>query len=163
MEERFAPEEPAIRHRKGFRIAGLYYAGRNANNEIPQMWEVFINRVGELVPEKDWPFASYGACRMGEGLEEGAFEYLAGVEVDCLDALPEGMVGWEIPEATYAVFKAPSLQVIHEAWGYATGEGLAKLPGYVADDKPCFELYPVEFPDDPAIWLYIPVKPATAG
>lgn len=162
MEERFTSEEPAIRKRKGFKLAGLQYTGTNANNEIPQMWDVFIGRVGELIPEKDWPFASYGACRLAEGLEEGAFEYLAAVEVDSLDALPEGMAGWEIPDATYAVFKAPSLQFIHEAWGYATGEGLAGLAGYVPDDKPCFELYPVGFPDDPVIWLYVPVRPKPA-
>ena len=97
-----------------------------------------------------------------EAHEVGAFgdhRQVAGVEVPSLDGLPEGMVGWEIPEATYAVFEVPGLEHIHAAWDYVYGPGLAGLPDWVPDDTPCFELYPVEFPDDPVLYIYAPVKP----
>jgi predicted transcriptional regulator YdeE len=163
MEEGFTLEAPAIRKRKGFLAAGLYYVGKNCNGEVPRMWDQFIERVSELIPEKDWPFACYGLCRMTPGLEPGAFEYLASVEVPSLDGLPEGMVGWDVPDATYAAFKVPSLEKIHEAWGYVYGEGLAKLDGWEPDDKTCFEFYPVEFPEDPSLFIYAPVKQKQAG
>jgi len=53
-------------------------------------------------------------CTRKEDFVDGKFDYIASAEVSSLDKIPVGMVGAEIPEATYAAFthkgKLDSLQ-----------------------------------------------------
>ena len=60
---------------------------------------------GSLVCQSDCTLdltGCYGVC--GDLEDDGSFRYVAGYEVSKSDDLPAGMVSWEIPEQTYAVF-----------------------------------------------------------
>ncbi len=48
--------------------------------------------------------ATYGLCLPSDDPERDTFTYVAAVAVDALDAIPDGMVGVQVPAADYAVF-----------------------------------------------------------
>jgi AraC family transcriptional regulator len=153
-------QEPRIEQKGAMRLAGMYYRGKNANGEIAAMWDQkFIPRIQELRPDTAGGFVAYGACRMPEeGAEPGAFEYLAAVEVPSLENLPDGMVGWEIPAQTYAVLPAHGLDEIPRVFDYLYSQWAPSSTEWEAADSPCFELYPLTFPDDPTVDIYMPVR-----
>jgi AraC family transcriptional regulator len=149
--------EPKIVSRPAFTVIGMKYRGKNENKEIPQMWDRFIPRTGEI-KHKVNPHVAYGV--MGNYDESsGEFDYVAGFEVESSADIPEGMVSWQVPAQTYAVFTCtlPTLieafQRVYQTW----------LPqsGYRRADGPEFELYDEKFnPEDGRLemYIYIPVK-----
>ena len=149
--------EHKIISRPGFTVIGLKHHGKNENNEIPQMWGEFMPRAGEIKHVVN-PHVAYGVCgKMDEST--GEFDYVAGFEVDSIADIPEGMVSWEMPERTYAVFTCtlPTLgetfQQIYKTW----------LPqsGYQHADGPEFELYDENFDSQDQsseMYIYIPIK-----
>jgi len=151
--------EPKIVHKDAFLVGGCLYVGKNENNEIPAMWDKeFLPRAAELQPGDSKPRVFYGVCRCA-GKDDGSFEYLAAADVDSLDNLPQGMVGWEIPEQTYAVFEVNGLKDLHQAFERAYGEWLPKSQ-YDAAEGPMFEYYPETFcSEDSMLYIYIAVKP----
>ena len=71
-----------------------------------------------------------------------------------LPAVPDGMVSWNIPTQTYAVFPS-TLPQIGETWTEAYQQWLPQS-GYQRAVGPEFELYDEKFnPQDPAAVLYI--------
>jgi predicted transcriptional regulator YdeE len=151
--------EPKIVSRGAFRVAGLRYAGKNQHGEIPAMWDVFLPRTHELpdVPEKANVY--YGTDREIPGVpaSEG-FEYLACVEVPSFDALLQGMVGWEVPAATYAVLPANDVPDIGPTCDYFYGQWINQSAEYALGEGIMFEEYPPEYSTDLIIYLYFPVR-----
>jgi AraC family transcriptional regulator len=93
--------EPRIVRRSGFVVVGMKYRGKSEKNEIPQLWEKFMPRVGEIKQRAN----RYGLGVMDNYDEKtGEFDYLAGVEVEEASDIPQGMESWQVPEQTYAVF-----------------------------------------------------------
>ncbi len=149
--------EPWIEQKDAFLVAGTAYEGKNAEGEIPRMWdEQFIPRIGELAGIQSGGF--YGVARASQGGEPGVFAYLAGVEVRSLDALPPGMVGWQVPAQRYAVMPAYGVQDLGPAIHAYYHNWLPQSKEWQAADGPMLEDYPESFPLDDIILLYFPVR-----
>ncbi|MEW6184104.1 MAG: AraC family transcriptional regulator [Thermodesulfobacteriota bacterium] len=156
------PMESKIVFKEEFKIVGMRYFGENKNQEIGQLWDQFLPRI-ERIPNRINPAVSYGICFPVEGdKNDGAFEYIAAVEVSDLLDIPEGMAGKTIPAQKYAVFthKGPvekipeTYQAIYAVWHPKSGHELIKAPD--------FEYYDERFhPGNPEISeldIYIPIK-----
>lgn len=149
--------EAQIVQRPAFSVAGILYHGKNEHNEIPQLWDQFWPRHAELQSVVE-PQVSYGLC---DHVDErtGEFDYVAGMQVAPDALLPVGMVKWEIPALTYAVFTTtlpkigPTFDAIYREW----------MPNseYHRTAGPDVELYTAEFDPnapDSTFYLYIPVE-----
>jgi AraC family transcriptional regulator len=148
---------PEIVSLPAFVVVGMLYRGKNEHGEIPAMWSVLNTRWEELDAIQASGVA-YGVC--GNMGPDGVFEYVAGVEPRPGAAIPAGMVRWEVPAQTYAVFPC-TLQTIHQAYEQAYQVWLPGS-GYRATGGLDMELYPETFePEDPArqqMFIYIPVE-----
>ena len=121
------------------------------------MWRKFAARVAEVQDRED-EHVTYGV--VGHLYENtGEFDYVAGIHVTAGATIPEGMVSWDVPAQTYAVFSCtlPTLgktfETIHGTW-LPTSE-------YRHAGGPELELYDESFdPQDPEspMYLYIPVE-----
>jgi predicted transcriptional regulator YdeE len=153
-------EKPKVRieQKQAFLVAGLRYEGKNEHGEIPAMWDLFLPRAGELVMDTAH-LVAYGVARALPNSGEGApFEYLAGVEVASLDKLPPGMVGWEIPALTCAVFPAHDVPDIGPVNDYFFREWLPHSQEYTMGEGLMIEYYPETFGQDMILYLYFPIK-----
>ena len=149
--------EPKIVSRPAFTVVGMKYRGKNEQNEIPQLWSQFGPRMGEIKHKVDRDIA-YGV--MGN-LDEssGEFDYVAAIEVENADDLPNGMVSWGVPEQTYAVFTC-TLPTIRETFQHVYETWLPQS-AYQRGMDVEFELYDADFdPEDPSseMTIYIPIK-----
>ena len=93
--------------------------------------------------------------------ESREFDYLAAVPVKQIADVPEGLVGWEIPEAKYVVVTC-TLPTIGKAFDYVYKNWLAQS-GYERACGPEFEFYDEDFnPDDENsnMTICIPIKKA---
>lgn len=149
--------EPKIVTRPGFTVVGMLYHGKNEKGEIPQMWGQFIPRVDEI-KHKVNPHVAYGVIGNFDE-SSGEFDYVAGLEVESIAGIPEGMVSWEVPEQTYAVFTC-TLPTLMEAFQHAYKTWLPQS-GYSRAGGPEFELYDENFdPEDESseMYIYIPIE-----
>jgi AraC family transcriptional regulator len=150
--------QPEIKSKPAFKVAGMVYAGKNEQGEIPQMWDRFMPRVGELVPDPTH-FEAWGVARsLPEGSQIEGFEYLAGVEEQPGAAIPPDMAVWEIPALTYAVLPAKDVAGIGPVSQYFYQEWLPDSKEYEGDAPLMMECYPPTFSEDLIIYLYFPVK-----
>jgi len=149
--------EPKIVDMPAFTVVGMYYRGTNQNNEIPQLWRQFGPRVVEI-KHMAKENISYGVMdNFDEASKE--FDYLAAVKVDSTADVPDGMLSWEIPEQTYAVFTC-TLPTIKETFDIIYSKWLPES-GYQLAPAPEFELYDERFnPQAPhsELDLYIPIQ-----
>ena len=149
--------DPEIKSLAAFTVIGQLYRGKNEHGEIHAMWDALCARWSDLEAIHTDGVA-YGVCASME--DDGVFEYVAGVEPKVGALVPEGMVRWEVPAQTYAVFPC-TLQTIHQAYEQAYQVWLPGS-GYKATGGLDFELYPETFePGDPArqqMYVYIPVS-----
>lgn len=112
--------------------------------EFKLLWQRFAPMLGHVPGQHGHD--SYGVCYNPDG--QGAFDYLAGVEVTGTATLPEGFTRLVLAPQHYAVFEhRGSLQglkatfdAIFEQWLPASGERQA--------DAAVFERYPANY--DPA-------------
>lgn len=149
--------EAKIATRPAFTVVGMLYHGKNEKNEIPQMWREFVPRESEI-KHKVNPHVAYGVIGNFDE-SSGEFDYVAGFEVDSLADIPEGMVSWEVPEQTYAVFTC-TLPTLMEAFQHAYKTWLPQS-GYKRADGPEFELYDENFnpgDENSEMYIYIPIK-----
>jgi len=149
---------PKIVKKDAFLVAGLRYEGKNQNNEIPAVWDKFINRINELGLDNTKPIVAYGVSHGIPNAEPGVFEYLSAVEVKSITNLPQGMVGWEMPAQTYAVFPVYGLTDLGRAYSYSLSEWLPQSKEYISVDSPVLEYYPETFDQDSILYIYIPIK-----
>jgi AraC family transcriptional regulator len=143
-----------IEKKPGFEAVGMKYRGKNEKNEVPELWESFVPRMGEVKNRVDMA-VSYGVMDNPDN-ETGEFDYIACVEVASSEELPQGMVSVKVPDQTYAAFKA-ALPKVKEAFGQIYGEWFPGS-GYKRTPGPEFEFYGEEFGVDQTIYIYIPVQ-----
>lgn len=147
---------PKIVTKPSFNVVGFKYRGKNEKNEIPDLWQKFNKRFGELkhILEEE---VAYGVQDNFDH-DSGEFDYVAGIAVSSNDNQPADAVYWEIPEQTYAVFTTtlPAVRMtfdnIYSKW--LPNSGYQRQPG------PEFELYDEEFNSkDPSsqFYIYIPI------
>lgn len=140
-----------------FRVLGMEYVGNNANQEISGLWQQFNQRAGELKGEGN---CAYGVCSMLPGSKAGWMEYVAGLKVSKDVACPEGMVIFDVPANTYAVFEhhgaMAELRTTYEgimAWWKASG----RQPAGNYDMEVYDERF-LDFKPESVFYIYEPVK-----
>jgi predicted transcriptional regulator YdeE/DNA-binding transcriptional MerR regulator len=138
-----------------FLVVGMPYLGKNENREISAMWGTFMQRQGEIKHSAPPPHRAYGVCRPNP---QGLVDYIAALPVTSLADIPDGMVGYEMPKQTYAVFEAHGLSDIP-----ATYDRILKdwLPGsgHEWGSGPDFEYYPPEWENPQStVYIYCPIK-----
>jgi AraC family transcriptional regulator len=147
--------QPKIVTKPAFTVVGLRIHTKPMTQEIPQLWDQFVPRMGEVGPVSEAQ-VSYGLMDNFDP-QKGELDYMAGNPVGRVEALPTGMARWDVPANTYAVFET-TLTTIGEAFGYIYN-GWLPTSGYAQAASPYFERYPETFgPDNAALSIYIPVK-----
>ena len=151
--------EPRFETRPAFMVVGMMYRGNNENQEIKTMWDQFIPRFQEI-KDKDLQ-ETFGICRGFEGAGDGEFEYVAGVKVNSVNDLPDGMVVRMVPEQKYAAFThrgaldglRANIDYIYQSWLPQSGCELTGGPDLeVYDEK--FKA----FAEDSEFSILVPVK-----
>lgn len=143
--------EPQIVNKPAMTLVGLQVHGQLEGMDLKTLWNGFGPRMAEI---KDGdPNVCYGAMdHYNEAT--GEFDYLAACEAKSTAAVPTGMVSWDIPAQTYAVF-ACTLPKVGEAWMAAYQQWLPQS-GYRRAAGAEFELYDEKFnPQDPASVMYL--------
>jgi len=153
--------EPRLVAKPAFAVVGLRIRTTPMAPEIPLLWQTFGPRIDELANLAE-PRVSYGL--MGHfDHQTQQFDYMAGVSLLPSAELPPGLVRWDLPGATYAVFDA-SLASLGEVFGHVFNHWLPS-GAYQMAPTPYFERYGEAFdPADPKslVEIFIPVvlKPA---
>ena len=157
MEDFVEQKEPKIVERPAFIIVGKLYRGKNENKEIPQLWQSYGPQMHQIKNVKNQHIC-YGVMDNFDQ-ESKEFDYVAAQEVSQVEDPPEGLVSWEIPECTYAVFTC-TLPTISETFDYIYHKWLP-ASGYEHSPSLEFELYDERFhPEKPQseLDIYIPIK-----
>ncbi len=149
--------EPKIVSKEAFTVVGISIRAHIEKHDIPQLWATLGSRVCEIRHLAE-PGAAYGLTT-SFAPETGEFDYVAGFGVERAEDVPEGMVGWEVPAATYAAFTC-TLPTMPQAYDYAyntwlPASGYQRAPGFE------FECYDEEFDNqDPSaeFEFFIPIE-----
>lgn len=150
----------------GYAIQTTTADGLNST-EIPAFWQAYMrDQLGAKVPGKKRPEVELGVCTTLD--ENGTFRYIIGFETDDNTEVPEGMVDYTIPEATYAIFTTPPADradftdSIQSTWNKIFSEWFP-TSGYEQAYAPDFEWYDQRcWPDKgQQMDIYIPVQPST--
>lgn len=154
--------EPVIKDYPAFKVVGLAKVfDMETRADIPKLWEQLVPRFGEIKHASTG--VTYGLCQRVD--QPGAFKYMACMEVDSLDDLPEGMEGIGVPAHKYAVFThtissgnlhedlKPTMEYIWGTW--------AETSDFTYSDAPDFERCPPDF--DPTrigqtMEIFVPVE-----
>ncbi|MDI9368678.1 AraC family transcriptional regulator [Mesotoga sp. BH458_6_3_2_1] len=152
--------EPEIIHKSAFKVIGLKYYGNDPANNCPKLWRDFMERhteIDNVISAKE----SYGLmCTGEEDFIDGKFDYIASLAVSTLERIPEGMIGAEVPEATYAVFTHKGeLDSLQDTYEYIYGKWFQNSE-YEPVGLNEFELYDERFTgkEDSEFDIYIPIK-----
>ncbi|NTU62615.1 MAG: AraC family transcriptional regulator [Chloroflexi bacterium] len=154
--------EPQIVKKPALTLVGVQRHGKLEGLELKSLWNEFGPRMAEVTGGD--PDVCYGAMDHYDEAT-GEFDYLAACEAKGatdVPAVPDGMVSWNIPAQTYALFPG-SLPEIGAVWQFAYQQWLP-TSGYQRAAGPEFELYDEKFdPQDPASVLYICVPVVNAN
>lgn len=143
---------PVIVSEPARKLVGLEYVGLPGGNDIPQLWQRFMPRMGEVKRIKD----TYGYARAAEpGSKE--VRYLVGSEVADFSNLPDGMVGREVAGGPYASLTCPSLDALSDTMRWFYEEWLP-ASDYVGGEG-ALEYYPPTFPGVPSFEMRFKVEP----
>lgn len=142
--------------RPAFTVVGMRKRTQSASPEIPQLWQQFMRRSGDI-EHKVHPDVVYGVMD-NFNQETGRFDYIAACEVERAADVPSGMVCRVVPEQLYAIFTC-TLPTIGFVYEQIDREWLPAA-GYQRTYGPEFELYDEHFDlgnTHSATYLYIPV------
>jgi AraC family transcriptional regulator len=110
-----------ITEREALKVVGMKIHTSIGDNNIPQLWNDFIDRMNEL-KEVSVPDCSLGICLNETGTafhEDSKFDYLACKVVKDDSVIPSGMEYREIPSQLVAVFTHfGSLETLSETYDY---------------------------------------------
>jgi predicted transcriptional regulator YdeE len=150
--------EPQIVTLPALHLAGVRYAGKNEQGEVPHMWETqFFPHVGEVADPQHW--TGYGVAReLDSTPPDQGFEYLACLEVPPGAVLPEGWSTWDIPALTYAVVPAHDVPGIEPAADFFYQKWIPQSAEYEMDAPLMIEVYREGFDEDQIIFLHFPVR-----
>ncbi|WP_459129868.1 GyrI-like domain-containing protein [Guggenheimella bovis] len=138
-------------------IVGVAYTGENDYDEVMKVWTELSKRVEEIPNiHKDTHF--YG---LSEPLYSGEdkIQYLAGVEVDRVDTVPQGMQAWYVNHENYVA-------VVHDSNADSLGSTYQKIYDEILPElglKPAdsydFEVYTKEFysGEKDEVYIFVPV------
>ncbi len=163
-------KEPVIKRVEAFRIVGIERYTVNGLASIGEAWDAFFPRLEEVkhrsIPPVYYGYEDYSRDLVMTPGEFPKYFFLAGVKVEELADIPQGMVGKEVPSTNCSVFtyRGP-LQDLHESFRYIyetwlPGSGFKMDPAISAD----FERYPerITDPANALVDIHVPVvKKAT--
>ena len=94
--------EPRIIQQEAFTLLGLQERFTPENEDFQGIWKRFMQYESQIHPHST-DGAFYGVCF---GVEEGKqMDYLAGMAVEAVGDVPEGLTLREVPASRYAVFE----------------------------------------------------------
>lgn len=107
------------------------------NSGIPGLWQEFAPYMGKVPGQQG--VLSYGVCCNPDG--QGGFEYIAGVEVDTAEGLPQAFHSVQLAPQHYAVFEhVGHISTIGQTFKAIWQEWLPNSE-YQACDAPEYERY----------------------
>ena len=148
--------EPKIMERDSFLVIGTSTRVTKENETsdyYTSIWKEFERRWREVEPHSV-DNAFYGLSF--SGYDEGAFEYIAGMAVKDVPAVPNGLVIREVPAARYVVFSCP-LTAIGETYRYIFREWLPGSPVALSITAPVFEQYPPVGEEETPVLIHVPI------
>ncbi len=147
--------QPQFVSKPAFTVVGFRIRTQAKSPEIPQLWDQFVPRIGEI-QEGSEPYVSYGLMDNFD-FQRGEMDYMAGNPVAKIDTVPAGMTSWNVPANTYVVFET-SIPKIGETFDHIFSTWLP-TSGYQQVAGPYFERYGEDFsPNNPVLTVYIPVE-----
>ena len=93
--------QPEIAHRPAMKVLGVLVKSTAEEQDFGEFWDRFMARAKEAEPFRVEP-GHYGVDYLPD--ETGEFEYIPGVAVGDVDAVPEGLIVREVPVGLYAAF-----------------------------------------------------------
>lgn len=139
-------------------IMGLVYEGEHDLQAMGSLWESFYQRLGEIKNINDEK-TFYG---ISEPFVEGEdFVYLAGVEVETIEELPQDMQVWYLSHEDYIEVELDLSEKKSASQGFSEiyDELLGELGLYPTDDYD-YEVYNEAFYDEEPgrVFLHVPIK-----
>ena len=137
--------EPVFKIIPGFKIVGMMYSGRVDTGEIPLLWNKFADKM-ETVPNRINEHKCFGIINpFGENKSKGEIDYVAAVEVENFNDVPDDMISADIPEGEYAIFThVGPISNIMNSVKYIYGEWLPNSE-YTLTGMPDLEVYDERF------------------
>ena len=147
MEPRFVEKTP-------IKVVGILTFGQPDKLDYNDIWAVQYMKYDEQLKPYS-PDKGYYGVWLGE---EGKLAYLAGMVVENLPEVPEGLAMREIPAARYAVFEC-TIGTLSKTYTAIWQEWLPTSNYILDESKSDFEYYPPKTgPGDPPAAIYIPIK-----
>ncbi|MDD3050193.1 MAG: AraC family transcriptional regulator [Candidatus Cloacimonetes bacterium] len=154
---------PQIIEIKDIKVVGIKDKSTINQNTIPQLWDRF-NHAYCTIKNKSKDARCLGICfytGMTDFNNDTEFEYLASVEVDNFDEIPEKMMKYVVKGGKYAVFThVGTLANLKNTYSFIYNEWLPSS-GYDFAKSDDFELYDHRFKfgqEDSEFDIYIPIK-----
>ncbi|MCG8499864.1 MAG: GyrI-like domain-containing protein [Firmicutes bacterium] len=139
--------QPKLVEKQAFKVVGMRGTFTLQKNCIGDLWAQFNPRIAEIKTIVN-PNVSFGICECtgeGEANEESEFNYVAGVETDSAEDVPEGMITKTVPAAKYAVFTHKgSVDKMGETYNYIYGTWFPQS-GYKRAEACDLEVYSERF------------------
>jgi len=155
--------EPRIEEKGPFTFVGLEITTTVADNQIPELWEEFIDRMDDIADVDD-VHNTFGICQYVDAesmTEDTPFNYMAAMAAAGAEDLPEGMTVRNLPKRLYAIFThRGSLENLDETYQFIYGQWLPASDYELAPNEE-LEVYGEEFdPDKPnsALEIWIPLN-----
>ena len=151
--------QPRIVAKERFHVVGLSGRFVPFDSRIPELWSRFVPRIDEVPLRRGGH--TLGVCIDDAGGE--GITYVAAVEVERIDAVPDGMIALSVPARRYAVrTHRGSIARLPDTMKQVFGRWLAesKLPHAQAPD---FEWYDDRFDpvsDEGEVDIYVPLADA---
>ncbi|WGF86984.1 AraC family transcriptional regulator [Marinivivus vitaminiproducens] len=126
-------EQPRYETSRSFLVAGLSERFTpDTRQRIPALWQRFAPHIGHLPGQVG--AVAYGVCT--NATDDGAFDYVAAVEVTSADGLPPGFSSLRVPEHRYVVFThrdhvsaiGDTMHTIWSTWLPRSGHEVADAP-----------------------------------
>ena len=152
----FSAEPKIIRHER-FLVMGTLTRiawGAESGETFRSIWSKFeAHREGIKTHSTD---QKYYGITFAAG-DEGGFDYLAGMAIRPVQAIPAGLVVREVPAATYAVFTCP-VTAIGQTKRHIFGEWRSQSGYQVDNSAPAFEQYPPAEDTEAPVLIHIPIR-----
>ena len=148
--------QPEIATRRAMRVMGVLVKSTAEEQDFGAFWDRFMARAKEIEPFRAEP-GWYGVDYLPD--ETGVFEYIPGICVAAVAAVPEGLVVRDVPGVLYAAF-ACQISTMPQTYG-AIEEWLASA-AYARDStRPGLEFYVP--PGTGSAIIYVPVSQKRSG
>lgn len=148
--------DPQFEYKPARMLAGVLVHGRPKEIDYSDVWMNRYMKFDEFLKPFSIDKAYYGVSFPGGN--NGAVDYIAGMVVENLDSVPDGLVLREIPAARFAIFQC-TLETIGQTFNQIYGIWLPESQYEFDSASADYEFYPPKTATegDP-VWIYLPIK-----